>query len=99
MWKYLIFVALILVTASAHAQIAALDKAKYMAVLKVVVNYKMADENIVDDLDKLRESERFRKELEKIVNKLDNSKQSDASNRRIMRILEQAGKDVYRELK
>ncbi len=84
---------------SADAQMATLSKAKYMAVLKVVVNHKMNDKDIVSDLDKLRESDRFRKELEKMVSKLDNSKPNEATNRKIMRILEQAGKDIYNELR
>lgn len=99
MWKYLLVSSWFLTATPAQAQMASLNDAKYMAVLKVVVNYKMGDENLSDDLDKLRESDRFKKELQKIVNKLDNSKTSDATNRRIMRILEQAGKDVYNELK
>ena len=99
MWKYLLVSSWFLTAMPAQAQLASLNDAKYMAVLKVVVNYKMGDERLSDDLDKLRESDRFKKELEKIVNKLDNSKTSDATNRRILRILEQAGKDVYNELK
>ena len=99
MWKCLLGFWLFLSAQPVQAQVASLTNAKYMAVLKVVVNYKMGDENISGDLDKLRESERFKKELEKLVEKLDNSKTSDATNRRVMRILEQAGKDVYNELK
>ncbi len=99
MWKYLFVLSYFLTATPAQAQMASLSDAKYMAVLKIVVNYKMGDENIADDLDKLRESDRFKKELEKIHKKLNNSKTSDATNRRIMRILEQAGKDVYNELK
>ncbi len=78
---------------------AALNKAKYIATLKVVVNHKMNDADIVDDMEKLRQSAKFKKDLEKIVSKLDNSRPSEAKNRRIMRILEQAGKEIYNELK
>lgn len=99
MWKCLLVSWLLLSAQPTQAQMASLNNAKYLAVLKIVVNYKMGDESIVGDLDKLRESERFKKELEKIVDKLNNSKTSNATNRRIMRILEQAGKDVYNELK
>lgn len=99
MWKYFLVAFLFFSSHSVQAQMASLSDAKYMAVLKVVVNYKMGAEEISRDLDRLRESERFKRELEKIVDKLDNSKTSDATNRRIMRILEQAGKDVYNELK
>ncbi|MBP5698021.1 MAG: hypothetical protein J6W96_00660 [Alphaproteobacteria bacterium] len=99
MLKYLMLMPLFFMCTSSQAQMASLTNAKYMAVLKVAVNYKMGDSEIAGDLEKLRQSERFKKELEKIVEKLDNSKQSDAKNRRIMRILEQAGRDIYNELK
>jgi len=84
---------------SANAQIASLNKAKYLATLKVVSAHKMGDKDMLSDFDKLRESERFRKDLEKMVNKLDNSKPNEATNRKIMRILEQAGKEIYNELR
>jgi len=99
MWKWFLIIGLSFSAFSAQAQMASLNKAKYMAVLKVVTNHKMNDKDIVKDLDKLRESERFKKELEKIVGKLDNSRPNEATNRKIMRILEQAGKDIYNELK
>ena len=83
----------------AKAQMAALNKAKYIATLKVVADHKMNDESIVDDLDRLRQHERFKKELSKMVGKLDNSKPNEARNQRIMRILERAGREIYNELK
>ena len=84
---------------AAKAQMAALNKAKYIATLKVVADHKMNDESIVDDLDRLRQHERFKKELSKMVGKLDNSKPNEARNQRIMRILERAGREIYNELK
>jgi len=84
---------------SANAQMASLNKAKYLATLKVVSAHKMGDKDMLSDFDKLRESERFKKDLEKMVNKLDNSKPNEATNRKIMRILEQAGKEIYNELR
>jgi len=99
MRKYFCLLAIFLMATPAQAQMASLTEAKYMATLKVVTNYKMGDQEIAKDLDKLRESERFKKDLEKMVAKLDNSKSSNALNRRIMKILEQAGKDIYNELK
>ena len=99
MWKWVLIVCMCFMTFSAQAQMVALNKAKYIATLKVVVNHKMGDADIKDDLVKLRESERFKKDLEKIVSKLDNSKPNEAKNRRVMRILEQAGREIYNELK
>lgn len=84
---------------SAQAQSAALNKAKYVTVLKVILDHKMNDEELMPDVAKLRESERFKKELVKMIGKLDNSRPSEAKNRRIMRILERTGKEIYDELK
>lgn len=98
MWK-VFFLLMFVISSSANAQMASLNKAKYVATLKVIVNHKMGDEDMASDFDKLRESERFKKELKKMVNKLDNSKPNDLTNRKIMKILEQAGKDIYNELR
>ncbi len=90
---------LVLLSVSAYAQSAALNKAKYVTVLKVITDHKMQDEELEPDVEKLRESERFKKELVKMIGKLDNSRPSEAKNRRIMRILERTGKQIYDELK
>ena len=95
----LILVLAVMPFGAAKAQMAALNKAKYIATLKVVADHKMNDESIVDDLDRLRQHERFKKELSKMVGKLDNSKPNEARNQRIMRILERAGREIYNELK
>lgn len=88
-----------MVAMSAYAQTAALNKAKYVAVLKVITDHKMNDAELKPDIDKLREYDRFQQDLRKMMAKLDNSKPSEAKNRRIMRILERTGKEIYDELK
>ena len=98
MWKYICLLVMLLSAMPAYAQMSSLTRAKYIATLKVVANYKMDDQDITRDMDKLRESEKFKKDLEKMVSKL-NNKRSNALDRRIMKILEQAGKDIYNELK
>lgn len=82
-----------------RSQIAALDEAKYITTLKVVTDHKMKDADLEPDVDRLRENERFKKELIKMLGKLDNSRPNSAKNQKIMRILERAGKEVYNELK
>lgn len=84
---------------SAQAQSSALNKAKYVTVLKVILDHKMNDAELMPDVAKLRESERFKRELVKMIGKLDNSRPNEAKNRRIMRILERTGKEIYDELK
>ena len=98
MWK-IVFLFLLLFTVSAQAQNAALNKAKYVTVLKVITDHKMNDAELKPDVDKLREYDRFEKDLRKMMAKLDNSRPNEAKNRRIMRILERTGKEIYDELK
>lgn len=84
---------------SADAQMTALNEAKYITTLKVVVDHKMKDADIVDDVAQLREHQKFRKDLAKMLKKLDNSRPNEAKNRKIMKILERTGKEIYNELK
>ncbi len=100
MWKKVILIVLLsCVSVEAHAQLASLNKAKYVTVLKVITDHKMNDAELKPDVDKLRETDRFKNDLYKMMAKLDNSRPSEAKNRRIMRILERAGKEIYDELK
>lgn len=98
MWKYL-FLSCFILAVPAEAQMSSLNKAKYVTVLKVVADHKMKDKDLTSDIDKLRENSKFRQELSKMLEKLDNSRPNDAKNRKVIRILEQAGKEIYNELK
>ena len=84
---------------SVNAQMAALSEAKYITTLKVVVDHKLKDADIVDDVAQLREHQKFKQDLAKMLQKLDNSRPNEAKNRRIMKILERTGKEIYNELR
>lgn len=84
--------------ADAMAQSATLNKAKYVATLKVVAEHKLNDDDLTKDLVKLRQSKKFKQDLNKMVEKLDNSRPSEAKNRKVMQILERAGREIYNEL-
>lgn len=100
MWRRIVLVFLFcLFAGQAYAQAATLNKAKYVTVLKVIADHKMDDAELRPDVDKLREHERFNQELHKMIAKLDNSKPNEAKNRRVMRILEKSGKEIYDILK
>ncbi len=100
MWKRVVLVFLLcLMTGQAYAQAAALNKAKYVTILKVVADHKMEDKELQPDVNQLRESDRFQQDLRKMLAKLDNSRPSEAKNRRVMRILERTGKEIYDLLK
>lgn len=98
MKKILVFLLMIFPNV-VFAQSTVLNQAKYLATLQVVSKHKMNDASVVSDVNKLREYNRFQQELSKMVSKLDNSRPNEAKNRKIMRILEKAGKEIYNELK
>ena len=94
-----VFILLFGVVNVANAQLAALNKAKYIATLKVVAEHKINDEKIVDDVRQLNEHKKFKQDLARMLKKLDNSKPNEAKNLKIMRILERTGREIYNELK
>ena len=96
---FLILLSYLFGAQSASAQVTTLNEAKYITTLKVVVDHKMKDADIVDDVAKLREHQKFKQDLAKMLKKLDNSRPSEAKNRMIMKILERTGKEIYNELK
>ena len=81
-------------SSAAYAQTAAQTDAKYIATLAAVMNYKINDEKIADDIKSLRENERFNKRLQKKMERLSNSQSRDAINRKVMDILEKTGKEL-----
>ena len=82
----------------AMAQFAAQKDAAYLATLKAVTDYKLNDEEIVQDMEKLRQNEKFNQDLYKMLAKLTNSRTKTGKNRRIYQILQRAGKEIYDEL-
>jgi len=78
----------------ADAQFAAQSDAMYMATLKAVVDVKINDEEIASGVQQLRQNQRFLADLQRRVGTLQNTRNKNADNRRIMDILLQAGKDI-----
>ena len=77
---------------------AAQQDAEYIATLKAVVNYKINDEENLRNIEKLREDRRFTEKLQRMLNKLSNSRSKDSKNRQVLEILEQAGKNISKIL-
>lgn len=82
----------------ANAQLSAQKDAAYFATIKAVANYKIEDEENIQHMQELREDEKFNKKLQKMMEKLKNTKSKDNINRRIYNILRSAGKQIYDEL-
>ena len=83
---------------AARAQYSAQNEAKYIATLKAVVNYKIDDEENLSAIESLRENKRFNQQLQRMLNKLQNTRTKNSTNRKIYNILLKAGKDIYQEL-
>lgn len=93
-----ISVCMFCVAENTYAQFASQKDAAYLATLKAVTDFKMNDEEIVNDLEKLRQNEKFNQDLQNMLNKLTNSRTKTGKNRRVYQILQRAGKEIYDEL-
>lgn len=100
MLKYFLFTAVFLCTFQTAAQDfpRRMQDAAYVATLKAVLDYKMEDEQLLEDLQKLRENEKFNAALEKKLQKLTNSRHKNLKNRHVYQMLINAGKNIYNEL-
>lgn len=83
---------------NANAQLAATQDAQYMATLKAVANYKIDDEENIRDVETLREDRRFNQKLARMLDKLQNTRTKNSTNRRVYNILLKAGEQIYKEL-
>ncbi len=82
----------------AYAQFSAQKDAQYLATLKAVVNYKINDEENLKDIESLRQNQAFNQKLQTMLNKLQNTRTKNTTNRKVQQILEKAGQDLYRLL-
>jgi uncharacterized membrane protein YheB (UPF0754 family) len=83
---------------TANAQTASTQDAQYIAITKAVVNYKINDEEISKDIEKLRQHKRFNEKLQRMMDKLTNGKFKNSKNKKVMKILEEAGKELEKVL-
>lgn len=95
----IIFLGVAIFATSAQAQYSSTKNAQYLATIKAVANYKINDEEEFRNVEKLRQDARFNEKLQTMLNKLQNSKTKNSDNKRILKILEDAGKEIYDILK
>ena len=86
---------MVLVINPAYAQFSASKDAQYLATVKAVANYKIEDEELQRDIAKLRQNKAFNEKLQKMLDKLNNRRTKDAKNRKVLKILEEAGEQIY----
>ncbi len=95
----LIIFSLFLNISSSVAQYSASKNAEYLATIKAVANYKINDEEELENVERLRQNKAFNLKLQKMMNKLQNSRTKNSDNKRILKILEDAGEQIYNILK
>lgn len=95
---WMVLISFILLIPRANAQYSAQNDAMYLGTLKAVIDYKIADEENIKNIEELRSNKRFMLELRKMMDKLSNRRNKNATNTRVYKILIKAGKDIYNEL-
>lgn len=93
------FVLSILFPLTVSAQMSASKDAQYLATIKAVSAYKINDEETLRDIEKLRQNKRFNSELQSMLNQLQNTRTKDSKNKKVLKILQDAGKQIYDTLK
>lgn len=90
---------LLFMSSGSNAQMAASKEAAYLATITAVSAYKINDEENLKKVEDLRQDKRFNEKLQKMLDQLQNSRTKDTKNRKILKILENAGKEIYDLLK
>ncbi len=80
------------------AQSSSQKDAAYIATLKAVADIKINDEENIKQMEQLRNDKQFNKKLNNMISHLNNSRSQDDKNRRIYKILIDAGRRIYNEL-
>lgn len=92
-------IALLGFAAPSSAQMSASKNAQYLATIKAVADYKINDEEELRNVERLRQNERFNRQLQDMMSRLQNTRTKNSKNQRILKILEDAGKEIYDILK
>lgn len=90
--------ALLIGISGAQAQYSGQQKAANLAIVKAVANYKINDEEHLNDVETLRQDRNFNVKLQKMLNKLSNTRAKNSTNRQVLKILEKAGNDIEKLL-
>lgn len=95
----LVFLAVFLMASPVSAQMSASKDAQYLATIKAVANYKIDDEEEIRNVERLRANEAFNRQLQKMMEKLQNTRTKNSKNQQVLQILKRAGKEIYDILK
>ncbi len=82
---------------NAFAQSSGKKDAAYVIITKVVADHKMNDEEYLQDIQSLRQDERFNRKLNEMLTEMSNDGNS-SKDKRVLKILRDAGRDIDRVL-
>lgn len=69
--------------------------ARNIKIVEAVAHYKLGDEKLREEMEKLDQNREYNKKMKKIMEKLSNDKRRDTKNREVVRILQEAGNKLY----
>ena len=69
--------------------------ARNIKIVEAVAHYKLGDENLREEIEKLDQNREYNKKMKKIMEKLSNDKRRDTKNREVVRILQETGNKLY----
>ena len=69
--------------------------ARNIKIVEAVAHYKLGDEKLREEMEKLDQNREYNKKMKKIIEKLSNDKRRDTKNREVVRILQEAGNKLY----
>ena len=70
-------------------------EARNIKIVEAVAHYKLGDEKLREEMEKLDQNREYDKKMKKIMEKLSNDKRRDTKNREVVRILQDAGNKLY----
>ena len=69
--------------------------ARNIKIVEAVAHYKLGDEKLREEMEKLDQNREYNKKMKKIMEKLSNDKRRDTKNREVVRILQETGNKLY----
>ena len=69
--------------------------ARNIKIVEAVAHYKLGDEKLREEMEKLDQNREYNKKMKKIMEQLSNDKRRDTKNREVVRILQEAGNKLY----
>lgn len=70
-------------------------EARNLMVVRAVANYKMGDEKLASQFEKVEDNAEFERKMQQIMENLSNNRMRNAKNREAVRILDDAGNKLY----